>query len=121
MTADPRPEPVPIACTLQSGDFQERVNWIAKLNREALQSHRREGLHLELTYSRAALDRVREMVAREQECCAFLNFHLRSEADSVRLVIEAPEHASDMLDAVFEPFLAAEATATYCGCSTSPT
>jgi hypothetical protein len=53
--------------------------------------------------------------SREEECCAFLSFHLRSEADSVRLVIEAPEHATDMLDAVFEPFLVAEATATYCG------
>ena len=119
MTTD-RFEPVPIACTLQSGDFQERVNWIADLNRDALRSHRREGLRLELTYTRAALDRVREMVAREQDCCAFLKFHLQSEAGSVRLVIEAPEHAGDMLDAVFEPFLAGEATANYCGCSTSP-
>lgn len=117
MTADPS-ESAPIACTLRSGDLQERVKWIADLNRDALRSQRRERLRLELTYARSALDRVQDMVAREKDCCAFLTLHLRTDADSVRLVIEAPEHAGDMLDAVFEPFLTGESTVTSCGCST---
>lgn len=118
MTAD-RCEPEPIACTLQSGDFRERLAWIAELNREALRSRRRNGHRLELIYARDALDRVRDMVAREQDCCAFLTFDLRTEEDSVRLVIEAPEHERDMLDTVFEPFLAQAADAASCGRSGS--
>ncbi len=110
-------EPPPIACTLGSGDFQERVTWIADLNRDALRSQRRDGLRLELTYAAAALDRVREMVAREQECCAFLTFDVRVERDDVHLVIEAPQSASDAMDAVFEPFPGREPDASACGCS----
>jgi hypothetical protein len=64
----------------------------------------------------AALDRVREMVALEQACCAFLVFDLRQQADSVRLVIEAPEDARDALDAVFASFQACESTDVVCDC-----
>jgi hypothetical protein len=111
-------EPVPIACTLGPGDFRQRLAWIADLNRDALRDQRRDGLRLELTYAPAALDRVREMVARERDCCAFLTFDLQQEADAIRLVIEAPEDACDALDAVFEPFQARE-PATACGCSSA--
>jgi hypothetical protein len=103
-----RSEQAPIACTLESGDFRQRLAWIAELNRDALRAQRRDGLRLELTYAPTALDRVREMVAREQDCCAFLTFDLQEEPDTVRLVIEAPENARDALDAVFEPFQAPE-------------
>ena len=110
-------KPPPIACTLGSGDFQNRVAWIADLNRDALRSQRRNGLRLELTYAAAALDRVREMVAREQECCAFLTFDVRIEREVIHLVIKAPESARDALDAVFEPFQGREPDASACGCS----
>lgn len=118
MTAD-RPEPEPIACALQSGDFQQRLAWIAELNRDALRSRHRDGLRLKLIYAREALDRVRDMVARERDCCAFLTFDLRPEEESVRLVIEAPVQARDMLDIVFEPFLAPATDAASCRCSGS--
>ena len=110
-------EPAPIACTLGSGDFRQRLAWIADLNRDALRAQHREGLRLALTYASAALDRVREMVARERDCCAFLTFELQHEAGTVRLVIEAPEEARDALDVVFEPFQARDPAATGCGCS----
>jgi hypothetical protein len=112
-------KPAPIACTLGPGDFRQRVACIADLTRDALRAQHRDGLRLELTYAPAALDRVREMVAREKECCAFLTFGLQQEADAVRLVIEAPEDARDALDAVFEPFQAREPAVTLCGCSSA--
>jgi hypothetical protein len=112
-------EPTPIACTLGPGDFRQRLAWIADLNRDALRAQQRDGLRLELIYAPAALDRVREMVARERNCCAFLTFDLRQEAEAVRLVIEAPEDARDALDAVFEPFQVRKAAATVCGCSSA--
>jgi hypothetical protein len=102
------PEPAPVACTLAAGDFRQRLAWIADLNRDALRAQHREGLRLQLTYAAAALDRMREVVAHERDCCAFLTFDLREEADTIRLVIEAPEDARDALDAVFAPFQAGE-------------
>jgi hypothetical protein len=90
---------------------------IADLNRDALRSQRRDGLRLELVYAPAALDRVREMVVREQDCCAFLSFDVCEEKDAIRLIIEAPETAPDALDDVFEPFQARGPAASACGCS----
>lgn len=110
-------EPTPIACTLGSGDYQRRLAWIAELNRDALRSWRRDGLTLELSYAPDALDRVREMIAREQECCSFLIFDLRTEGESIRLVIEAPEGARDALDTVFQPFEAPHPGSTGCSCA----
>jgi hypothetical protein len=112
-------EVAPVACTLGPRDFRQRLAWIANLNRDALRAKHRDGLRLELTYAPAALDRVREMVAREQDCCAFLTFDLQQEVDAVGLVIKAPEDARDALDAVFEPFQAHEPAASVCGCSSA--
>lgn len=115
MTADARPS-VPIACMLNSGDFRQRLAWIAALNRDALRTRHRGGRRLELTYVPDAVDRVSEMVRREQQCCAFLSFTLHREAERIRVVIEAPEAAADSLDAVFEPFEAPDAAGGGCGC-----
>ena len=115
MTADVRPS-TPIACTLNSGDFRQRLAWIAALNRDGLRTRHRDGRRLELTYAPDAVDQVSEMVRREQQCCAFLSFTLHREAGAIRLVIEAPEAAADSLDAVFEPFEAPVAAAGGCGC-----
>lgn len=110
-------EPTPIACTLGSGDFQRRLAWIAELNRDALLSRKRDGLRLELTYALDALDRLREMIAREEECCAFLTFKLHPEGDAIRLVIAAPGGARDALDTVLQPFEAPESASAGCGCA----
>ncbi|MEQ9523519.1 MAG: hypothetical protein RIM96_13430 [Thalassobaculum sp.] len=114
MTAEAGPSTA-IACTLSSGDFRQRLAWIAALNRDALHTRHRDGRRLELTYAPDAVDRVSEMVHREQQCCAFLSFTLHREAGAIRLVIEAPEAAAGSLDAVFEPFEAPVAAAGGCG------
>lgn len=113
---DNGPSSAPIACTLNSGDFRQRLAWIAALNSNAMRTRHRDGLRLELTYATDAFDRVSEMVRREQECCAFLTFTLHREADAVRLVIKAPEGLGEALDTVFQPFEAPEAAAAGCGC-----
>jgi len=95
----------PIACTLAPGDFRDRLAWIADLNRTALLSCRQQRLTLELTYRIEAVDRVRELVRREQECCGFLRFALREEPDVVCLTIILPEDARDGLGVLFAPFL----------------
>ena len=110
-------EPAAIACTLGAGDFRQRLAWVADLNRDALQDQHRDGPRLELTYAMAALPRVADMVARERQCCAFLRFELIEEADTVRLIIEAPDEVRDAVDAVFEPFLASGDIGTAQGCA----
>ena len=111
-------DPPPIACTLGAGDFQTRIAWIAALNARALRSHRRDDLVLHLTYAPDADAEVREMIAKEQACCAFLNFAIREDAAGLRLMITAPESAREAAELVFEPFVTktpAEASSS-CGC-----
>jgi hypothetical protein len=95
----------PIACTLGSGDYRERLARIAELARDGLLSVRREDLAIELRYAPSVADRIREMVGKEQECCAFLNFAISEIGEDVRLTITAPERARDVADALFEQFV----------------
>jgi hypothetical protein len=107
----------PITCTLGAGTYQERLAWIAELNRSELQGSRREGARLILTYGPGAGRRVREMIRREQECCAFLGFKLTDGEKGLTLVITAPEAAWDALDAVFDPFLTGSNPGGGCACA----
>jgi hypothetical protein len=106
----------PIACTLGLQDLKTRLGELASLNCDALKHHDRRDLELELVYVLEARERVHEMVRRERECCAFLDFDLREDAESVRLIIRAPEAARTVAAIVFAPFIGRAATALSCGC-----
>lgn len=97
-----------IACTLTSGDLQERLAHIRKLTAEALLGHDHNGLVLALRYAPEAVAGVRAMIASEQHCCAFLNFEVREQADVVHVTITAPEDAREAADELFEQFIAAD-------------
>ena len=90
----------PIACTLV-GDvtYQERVAWIARLNRDGLRSWRQDAGSLELHYARDVRDRVHELVRREAECCAFLTFAVHESPDALCVTITVPERAQDSAEA----------------------
>ena len=107
----------PIACTLAPGAFKDRIAWISALGRDALRSHERRDLVLELHYAPEARERVREMVRNEQACCSFLTFDLREDPDQIRLVITAPETAREAADMLFAQFVAAEAPQSACACA----
>ena len=96
--------PAPIACTLTQGDFKERVRWIRNLALESLRDARREPLALHLTYDASASPRVREMVRKEEACCAFLHFDLHEDARGVHVGITAPEHAREAANELFAHF-----------------
>ena len=108
---------VPIACTLDSGGLKAPMIWIADLNARALMATRRDDLHLELDYAPSALADVRQMIAQEQECCAFLTFHLTEGADAVTLAITAPEGARDTAEALLGPFQEKTPQPAACGCT----
>lgn len=109
-------EETPVACALPPGDFDQRLAWIAKLNRTALLRTQREGRRLILTYDGSQAGLVHEMVDRERQCCGFLSFQVTNGQDSVTLVIEAPEEVADVLDTVFAPFLAGTSEDVGCTC-----
>ena len=81
----------PIACTLTASDYKARLGQIAELARDALRSHDRNGLVLTLRYDAAAAQRVRDMVRRERDCCAFLAFACREQGNEIVVTISAPE------------------------------
>lgn len=97
----------PITCMFQGGSYRQRLAWIAELARDGLRAVKREDLRLELTYAPDVVDRVREMVAKEHACCAFLDFKVTETSDDVRLAITAPERAREVVDSLFEPFVPA--------------
>jgi len=102
----------PIACTLKAGNFKDRIAWIGELTRDALRSHERRDLVLNLRYAPEAADRVREMVRKEQECCSFLTFAMGEGLDEIRVTITAPEAARKAADELFEQFVASVPTKT---------
>lgn len=112
-------ETSPIACTLTPGAFKERMGWMAALNKEALRTHMRRDLVLELSYAPEARERVREMVRNEERCCAFLGFELHESANEIRLTVTAPEMAREAADALFEQFIANAPASSSCACAAS--
>ena len=110
-------EDEPIACTLDGGGFKDRMAWIADLNARALEKARRKDLRLELQYAPAAIADVRQMIAQEQECCAFLSFDLVEERKALKITITAPEAARDAAEAVFGPFQEKTPQLAACGCT----
>lgn len=95
---------VPIACTLTQGDFKERLQWIRNIASESLRDARREPSALHLTYDVSAAAQVREMVRKEEACCAFLHFDLREDVRGVHLSITAPEDAREAANDLFAHF-----------------
>ena len=101
-----------IACTLGAGGLKDRVADIRTLANRYLRSSHRKPLQLELVYDRDALAEVRDLLAKESDCCSFLAFDLRHDDQAVRLTIKAPVEAlppADELFAHFAPDLAREA------------
>lgn len=102
-TTDDKAE-MPIACTLEAGDFKARTAQIEALASRHLRGVSRKPLSIELTYATEALPELRELVRKETECCAFLDFDLAESPDGIRLKITAPEAARDAADTLFAHF-----------------
>jgi len=105
MQSDIATTKTPIACTLTAGDYKERLGQIAELARDALRSHSRDGLVLTLRYDATAAARVRDMVRRERDCCAFLAFTCCGQGNEIVVTISAPEEAKIAAETLFEQFV----------------
>ncbi|MGO7134920.1 hypothetical protein [Rhizobium leguminosarum] len=94
----------PIACTLDANEFKARTELIRTLTSRHLRQATRTALRLNLTYAPESLSEVRELVRKEQACCAFLTFDLRHDATGVFVNITAPQAAAAAADDLFAHF-----------------
>ncbi|NIM42826.1 MAG: hypothetical protein GTN84_15715 [Hydrogenophaga sp.] len=114
-----------IACTLGPDDLKARLDRIATLARQHLLAERQEGRSLQLLYASAAAQDLEEIVALEQQCCAFLVFELEERANVVELTITAPADAGEFAGFLFEHFRSSAVTAaaprcgSACGCQSA--
>jgi hypothetical protein len=97
---------LPIACTLDAGDYRVRLDDMAAVGRAAL-------IDADATPRRASLrfaadtgvrERVDALVAAESQCCAFLAMTVTEEADIIVLTVEAPDGAAPVLAEIVEAF-----------------
>lgn len=77
----------PIACSLSRADYAERTQATAALSRRALRSREpiRDGTRLTFEASAETERELREVVAAEARCCAFLRMDLRPGEDALVL------------------------------------
>jgi hypothetical protein len=95
-----------IACTLLGEAQQDRRAWIAALVRDALRGSERDGLTLRLRFVPEAVQRIQDMVRKEQACCSFLTFEMEERPQELWLIIRAPEAARAAADALFAQYTA---------------
>jgi hypothetical protein len=92
-----------IACTLDPAEMRDRVTSIDALRSDALLDQREIAGGLRTTF-RDTPDverRVRELVAAESRCCAFLSFAVGRDDDALWLDITGAPDARPVIDQFF--------------------
>ena len=93
----------PIACTLSTSEFRDRTSQLARLADGALRSRAPISGGERLTFAPGAEteERLREAVAAEASCCAFLRMDLRSEPGALVLDVTGPADAEPIIAELF--------------------
>jgi MerR family transcriptional regulator, copper efflux regulator len=93
----------PIGCTLSAADYAERAQDTHELARRALRSREQipEGARLTFEPGADTERRLREIVAAEARCCAFLRMDLRSADDALVLDVTGPAEAEPIIAELF--------------------
>jgi uroporphyrinogen-III synthase len=94
-----------IACTLDLAGRTGRADEIRRLMERALIARERtaDGLVLRFRDGADTEAEVRDQIAREKTCCAFLEFTLERRDGELRLEVTAPESARPFVDSLFGP------------------
>lgn len=102
---------LPVVCSLEAGDLQQRLAEIAAIGRASLIEHRaHDGTHvLRFRGSPETQRKLEEIVAAEQQCCAFLGLALNEDGDDLVLSITAPEAGQLTADGLAAAFQATDA------------
>ena len=93
----------PIACTLSAADYAVRTDDTAALARRALRSREPipDGTRLTFESGTETERRLREIVAAEARCCAFLRMDLRPAGDALVLEVTGPAEAEPIIAELF--------------------
>lgn len=74
---------------------------------------------LTLTYAPEVTGEVRDVIQRENACCAFLSFEIEEREQETTVTITAPTGKEVEASEVFAMFVAPERKAAACGCCTA--
>lgn len=90
----------PIMCTLSPVGMVDRLTEFGALFAEGLTGLEREPLQLRLVFdaSTGREARIRDLFARERDCCAFLTFTFAQTQDGLVVEMTAPANAGPTLD-----------------------
>jgi hypothetical protein len=93
----------PIACTLSPADYAVRSEDVAALARRALRSREPipHGTRLTFEASAETERRLREIVAAEARCCAFLRMDLHGADNALVLDVTGPAEAEPIIAELF--------------------
>lgn len=93
----------PIACTLTSGAYRDRVDELAALAARALRSREPTADGERLTFDGSASTErdLRAAVAAEASCCAFLRMDLQRRGERLVLDVAGPEDARPIIAQLF--------------------
>jgi hypothetical protein len=96
---------LPIACTLTPDAMTDRLAFIDALTTHALLARERteSGLRVRLRDTAQIEQRVRELIAAESACCAFLAFQLERKGGELLLEITGPAEARPVIELFFAP------------------
>jgi hypothetical protein len=96
---------LPIACTLSPDGLTARLALIDALAGDGLlqRTPTDAGVRVRLRDTPDIEQRVRELVAAESACCAFLDFHLGREDGVLVLDISGPDDARPVVEMLFAP------------------
>ncbi|MBB2924350.1 MerR family transcriptional regulator [Cellulomonas cellasea] len=91
-----------IACSLEAGAVPDRIgDWQALLARAVRREPIPGGTAVEFVASPDLVAEAARLAAAEQDCCTFFTFTLRMTTGHVRLEVQAPEDAADIVAAMF--------------------
>src|SRR3954471_13309296 len=94
---------LPIACTLTPDDTTARLGLIDALAADGLldRTPTDRGVRLRLRDTPEIEQRIRELIAAESECCAFLDFELGRDGGDLVLNSAGPGDARPVIDMFF--------------------
>ena len=100
------PTELPIACSLSATELPARLTQMAELGRDALVDVKLSGTRATLRFvaGTGVRERVRNIVAAESACCAFLAMHVSDEHGMIVLDISAPDDAEPVLRELVSAF-----------------
>jgi len=93
----------PIACTLTAAEYAARTEDTADLARRALRSREPipNGTRLTFEATDDTERQLRDVIAAEARCCAFLRMDLQPSADALILDITGPTEAEPIIAELF--------------------